>query len=402
MDGNGNNETPEAAASRPRRIGILTAGGDAPGMNAAIRAVVRSAAIAGIEVIGFRRGYEGLIRDLAEPLSGRSVANMIQRGGTFLETSRSPEFRTPAARGLAARNLKRHQIEALIVVGGEGSMIGATAFGNETGVPVFVIPASIDNDIPGTDYSIGFDTAVNTALDAIDRIRDTAFAYERVFCVEVMGRDSGFIAIAVALGGGAEAVIVPEIPFSLDDVCDRVEDSHRRGKRSTIVVVSEGPRTGGVIPVADALTARLGMQARVVVLGHVQRGGVSDRPRPAPGEPDGRRCRERDPRRQRTVAHRRRGGQNRPRPIGRGRQQAPPPGPIANRASPPTVDLTVALQSVVPLTAMVRASLSFQSRRASFFLIPLSAREGVRGWVVIDHRRAPGNNPPSHPVRISR
>ena len=132
----------------------------------------------------------------------------------------------------------------------------------------------IDNDIPGTDYSIGFDTAVNTALEAIDRIRDTAFAYERVFCVEVMGRDSGFIAIAVALGGGAEAVIVPEIPFSLDDICDRVEDSHRRGKRSTIVVVSEGPRTGGVIPVAEALTARLGMQARVVVLGHVQRGGA--------------------------------------------------------------------------------------------------------------------------------
>jgi 6-phosphofructokinase 1 len=270
MDGNGNSETPELTGARTRRIGILTAGGDAPGMNAAIRAVVRSAAVAGIEVIGFRRGYEGLIRDLAEPLS----ANMIQRGGTFLETSRSPEFRTPAARGLAARNLRRHLIEALIVVGGEGSMNGATVFAGETGIPIFVIPASIDNDIPGTDYSIGFDTAVNTALEAIDRIRDTAFAYERVFCVEVMGRDSGFIAIAVALGGGAEAVIVPEIPFSLDDICDRVEDSHRRGKRSTIVVVSEGPRTGGVIPVAEALTNRLGMQARVVVLGHVQRGGA--------------------------------------------------------------------------------------------------------------------------------
>jgi 6-phosphofructokinase 1 len=270
----GNNQTPELTASRPRRVAILTAGGDAPGMNAAIRAVVRCAGTAGIEVIGFRRGYEGLIRDLAEPLSGRSVANMIQRGGTFLETSRSAEFHTAAARGLAARNLKRHQIEALIVIGGEGSMVGASVFGGETGVPVFVIPASIDNDIPGTDYSIGFDTAVNTALEAIDRIRDTAFAYERVFCVEVMGRDSGFIALAVALGGGAEAVVVPEIPFSLDDICDRVEESHRRGKRSTIVVVSEGPRTGGVLPVAEALTARLHMPARVVVLGHVQRGGA--------------------------------------------------------------------------------------------------------------------------------
>lgn len=274
MDGDGNSPTADLVSERPRRIGILTAGGDAPGMNAAIRAVVRSAANASIEVIGFRRGYEGLIRDLAEPLSGRSVANTIQRGGTFLETSRSADFFTPAARGLAARNLRRHQIEALVVIGGEGSMIGATVFGAETGIPVFVIPASIDNDLPGTDYSIGFDTAVNTALEAIDRIRDTAFAYERVFCVEVMGRDSGFIALAVGLGGGAEAVIVPEIPFSLDQICDRIEDSHRRGKRSTIVVVSEGPRTGGVIPVAEALTARLGVQARVVVLGHVQRGGA--------------------------------------------------------------------------------------------------------------------------------
>ncbi len=252
----------------------MTAGGDAPGMNAAIRAVVRTAAVAQIEVVGFRRGFEGLIRDLAEPLSGRSVANIIQRGGTFLETSRSVEFRTQPARGLAARNLKRHNIEALVVIGGEGSMRGAIVFAQEAGVPIFVIPASIDNDIPGTDYSIGFDTAVNTALDAIDRIRDTAFAYERVFCIEVMGRDSGFIALAVALGGGAEAVIVPEIPFSLEQICDRVEESHRHGKRSSIVVVSEGPRTGGVIPVANALTERLNVQARVVVLGHVQRGGA--------------------------------------------------------------------------------------------------------------------------------
>jgi 6-phosphofructokinase 1 len=267
MDDNGNSQTPDLTGSRPRRIAILTAGGDAPGMNAAIRAVVRSAAVAGIEVIGFRRGYEGLIRDLAEPLSGRSVANMIQRGGTFLETSRSPEFRTPAARGLAARNLRRHQIEALIVVGGEGSMTGATVFGTETGVPVFVIPASIDNDIPGTDYSIGFDTAVNTALEAIDRIRDTAFAYERVFCVEVMGRDSGFIAIAVALGGGAEAVIVPEIPFSLDDICDRVEDSHRRGKRSTIVVVLGHVQRGGAPTARDRLLAsRMGAGAIKAIL----------------------------------------------------------------------------------------------------------------------------------------
>ena len=243
-------------------------------MNAATRAVVRAAALANVEVVGFRRGFEGLIRDLAQPLSGRAVANIIQRGGTFLETSRSDEFRIQASREQAAHNLRRRDVEALVVVGGEGSMTGATVFGKESGMPVFVIPATIDNDIPGTDFSIGFDTAVNTALDAIDRIRDTAFAYERVFCVEVMGRDSGFIALAVAIGGGAEAVVVPDLAPDLDEICNRVEESHRRGKRSSIIVVSEGPRTGGVAPVAAALNARIGTPPRVVVLGHVQRGGA--------------------------------------------------------------------------------------------------------------------------------
>jgi 6-phosphofructokinase 1 len=274
MDDNSVLESSESTQKAPvRRIGLLTAGGDAPGMNAAIRAVVRAAANARIEVIGFRRGYEGLIQGFAEPLAGRSVANIVQRGGTVLETSRSGNFRSPEGRALAARNLVARGVEALVVIGGEGSIIGATAFSRETGIPVFAIPASIDNDIPGTDYSIGFDTAVNTALDAIDRIRDTAFAYERVFCVEVMGRDSGFIALEVAIGGGAEAVIVPEIPFSMDEICSRIADSHRRGKRSSIIVVSEGPRTGGVMPVAAALGRRLNLTARVVVLGHVQRGG---------------------------------------------------------------------------------------------------------------------------------
>jgi 6-phosphofructokinase 1 len=264
--------TPSRAA--PRHIAVLTAGGDAPGMNAAIRAVVRCASTAGISVTGFRRGYDGLIRDVTEPLAGRAVANIIQRGGTFLETSRSDEFRTTAGRGLAARNLRRRQIESLVVIGGEGSMRGAALLADETDLPIYVIPASIDNDIPATEYSIGFDTAVNTALEAIDRIRDTAFAYERVFCVEVMGRDSGFIAMEVAIGAGAEAVIVPEFPPALEEICNRVEESHRGGKRSSIIIVSEGPRTGGVLPVAAALTERLGTQARVVVLGHVQRGGA--------------------------------------------------------------------------------------------------------------------------------
>ena len=263
-----------AEVTRLRCLAVLTAGGDAPGMNAAIRAVVRCATLAGVEVMGFRRGYDGLIRDIAEPLSGRAVANIIQRGGTFLETSRSDEFRTAAGRGLARRNLNRRGIEALVVIGGEGTMKGALQFAEETGFRVHFIPASIDNDIPGTEYAIGFDTAVNTALEAIDRIRDTAFAYERVFCVEVMGRDSGFIALDVAIGVGAEALVVPEFPPPISEICDRLEESHRRGKRSSIIVVSEGPRTGGVLPIAEALTKRLGSQARVVVLGHIQRGGA--------------------------------------------------------------------------------------------------------------------------------
>jgi 6-phosphofructokinase 1 len=263
-----------AEATPLRRLAVLTAGGDAPGMNAAIRAVVRCATLAGVEVTGFRRGYDGLIRDIAEPLSGRSVANIIQRGGTFLETSRSDEFRTTAGRSLALRNLNRRAIEALVVIGGEGTMKGALQFAEETAFRIQFIPASIDNDIPGTEYAIGFDTAVNTALEAIDRIRDTAFAYERVFCVEVMGRDSGFIALDVAIGVGAEAVVVPEFPPPISEICNRLEESHRRGKRSSIIVVSEGPRTGGVLPIADALTKRLESQARVVVLGHIQRGGA--------------------------------------------------------------------------------------------------------------------------------
>jgi len=267
-------ESPAGAAARPRCIAVLTAGGDAPGMNAATRAVVRSAQGAGIEVLGVRRGYDGLVTGDLEPMSSRAVANIIQRGGTVLETSRSEAFRHQGGRERAARHLKERGADALVVIGGEGSLAGATVFHGETGLPVMVLPASIDNDVPGTDYSIGFDTAVNTALDAIDRIRDTAFAYERLFCVEVMGRDSGFIAVAVAVGAGAEAVVVPEIPLDMDDLMRRVEESQSRGKRASIIVVSEGPRTGGVLPLARALAGRFGIEPRIVVLGHIQRGGA--------------------------------------------------------------------------------------------------------------------------------
>jgi 6-phosphofructokinase 1 len=243
-------------------------------MNAAIRAVVRSAEAAGIEVLGVQRGYEGLIYGNFSPLPSRAVANIIQRGGTILETSRSPQFRSQAGRTRAAENLRYRGARALVVIGGDGTMAGAAALARESDINVMFVPASIDNDISGTDFSIGFDTAVNTALEAIDRIRDTAFAHDRLFFIEVMGRDSGFIALSVAVGGGAEAVVLPEIKFDIDELCRRLEQSHLRGKRSSVIVVSEGPRTGGAISIAEAVKQRLGMETRVVVLGHIQRGGA--------------------------------------------------------------------------------------------------------------------------------
>ncbi len=266
-------QTIRRPAAHPLKIAVLTAGGDAPGMNAAIRSVVRVAGAKGIEVVGVQRAFEGLLYGKFIPLPSRAVANIIQRGGTILETSRSEQFRTPAGRARAAENLHYHGIETLVIIGGEGSLQGARALAAESDIKVMFIPASIDNDVPGSDFSIGFDTAVNTALDAIDRIRDTAFAYERLFFVEVMGRDSGFIALAVAIAGGAEAVVVPEMPVDPEELIQRIEESRMRGKRSSIVVVSEGPRTGGALKLANAVSGRLGEAPRVVVLGHVQRGG---------------------------------------------------------------------------------------------------------------------------------
>jgi len=267
-------EASRAGKMNPRRIAVLTSGGDAPGMNAAIRAVVRMAQVAGIEAIGVQRGYEGLIYSNFSPLPSRAVANIIQRGGTILETSRSPLFQSEAGRTRALENLRYRDVQALVVIGGDGTMAGAAAFAREADINVMVIPASIDNDVPGTDYSIGFDTAVNTALEAIDRIRDTAFAADRLFFIEVMGRDSGFIALSVAVGGGAEAVVLPEIKFDVEALCRRIEESEQRGKRSSIIVVSEGPSTGGAFSIATAVKERLGIEARIVVLGHIQRGGA--------------------------------------------------------------------------------------------------------------------------------
>ncbi|WP_244922434.1 ATP-dependent 6-phosphofructokinase, partial [Thermus scotoductus] len=227
-----------------KRIGVFTSGGDAPGMNAAIRAVVRQAYALGLEVIGIRRGYAGMILGEMVPLGVRDVANILQRGGTVLLTARSQEFLTEEGRAKAAEKLKAAGIEGLVAIGGDGTFRGAMRLLEEHKVPVVGVPGTIDNDLYGTDYTIGFDTAVNTALEAIDRIRDTAASHERVFFIEVMGRSSGFIALDVGLAGGAEVIAVPEEPVDPKTIAEGLMESLRRGKSSSIVVVAEGAYPG--------------------------------------------------------------------------------------------------------------------------------------------------------------
>lgn len=255
-----------------RKIGVLTSGGDAPGMNAAIRSIVRSACAAGAEVVGIERGYVGLLRGWLRPMQPSSVGGIINRGGTILRTARSEEFKTPEGQRKAAETIAREGIEGLTIIGGDGSFRGALALHQTCGVAVIGIPATIDNDIPGTQYSIGFDTAVNTALDAMDKIRDTSESHDRVFVVEVMGRNNGFIAIDVGLAGGAEAVIVPECRQEVLGLCHRIQAGQARGKMSNIIVVAEGAAKGEDI--AATITQITGVETRLTVLGHIQRGGV--------------------------------------------------------------------------------------------------------------------------------
>jgi len=254
----------------PRRIAVLTSGGDAPGMNAAIRAVVRRAAHAGLAVVGVRRGYAGLIEGDLVTLDPRSVADIIHRGGTILGTARCPEFATPAGLERACVRLREAAVDGVVTIGGGGTLRGALEL-HRAGFAVVGVPGSIDNDLPCTEYCIGFDTAVDTALEAIERLRDTAQAHSRVFIVEVMGRDTGFIALAAGLAGGAECVLVPEIPFSVDELCELVRDSYRRGKRHSIIVVAEG--AASAVALGDLVRRQTGLETRVTVLGHVQRGG---------------------------------------------------------------------------------------------------------------------------------
>lgn len=255
------------------KIGVITSGGDAPGMNACIRAVVRSAISKGIDVVGIRRGYTGLFLNDMIKLNRRSVANIIQRGGTVLETSRCEEMKTEEGRKKIIENIKEECIDGLVVIGGDGSFRGATVLAQESDIKVIGVPATIDNDIYGTDYAIGFDTAINTALEAIDRIRDTAHAFERIFFVEVMGALSGFIAVEVGIAGGAEEIIIPEKVTDLEKLCRSLKDSFRRGKTSSIVIVAEGNEVGHTVQIAQYVQFRLKANTRVCILGHLQRGG---------------------------------------------------------------------------------------------------------------------------------
>jgi len=255
-----------------KKIGVLTSGGDAPGMNAAVRSVVRYAVHNKLEVLGICRGYAGLISEEIKPLERRSVSNTINRGGTILKTARCPEFLTDEGLEKAKATLKKNKIDGLIVIGGDGTYRGAIALSKKCEIPCIGVPGTIDNDLNGTEATIGSDTAVNTALEAIDKIRDTATSMERIFVVEVMGRESGYIAMRVALGGGAEDVLVPERKFDLKKMCQDIVEGNTRGKISWIIIVAEG--AGNAEAIAKKITDLTSLETRVAVLGHVQRGGM--------------------------------------------------------------------------------------------------------------------------------
>ena len=256
-----------------KNIGVFTSGGDAPGMNACIRAVVRTAVNHKMRIFGIRRGFEGMIEGDIYEMNARSVSNIIQSGGTILISARSKAFRSKRGRVKAVSNLKRFGIEGLVAIGGDGTFHGAEKLGRESDIKVVGCPGTIDNDLFGTDYTIGYDTAINTALSAIDRIRDTAAAMDRLFLVEVMGRRAGFIALDVAIAGGAEGVLLPELKNDAENVYQVLQTGLKKGKSTNIIVVAEGDQLGGANEVAAQLRERFGIKSWVTVLGHIQRGG---------------------------------------------------------------------------------------------------------------------------------
>ncbi|QQX75885.1 MULTISPECIES: 6-phosphofructokinase [Aequorivita] len=261
--------------NRPKKIGVLTSGGDAPGMNAAIRAVVRACAYYNLECVGIYRGLQGLIEGDFKELNARTVKNIINRGGTFLKSARSKEFRTEEGRKKAFNNLQNENIDALVVIGGDGTFAGASVFIKEFNFPIVGLPGTIDNDINGTDYTIGYDTALNTVVEAIDKIRDTANSHNRLFLVEVMGRDAGDIALNAGIGAGAEEILIPEQNMGRERLVESLSRSKKSGKTSSIVVVSEGDQIGkNIFGLAQYIEENLKeYEVRVTVLGHIQRGG---------------------------------------------------------------------------------------------------------------------------------
>ncbi|MFO7939899.1 MAG: 6-phosphofructokinase [Bacteroidales bacterium] len=257
-----------------KKLGVLTSGGDAPGMNAAIRAVVRTAIYHDITPVGIRHGYKGLIGSHFQELISKDVSDIIQNGGTILKTFRSEEFKTEEGRKAAFDNLKKAEIDALIVIGGDGTFKGARIFGEEFDFPVVGIPGTIDNDLYGTDYTIGYDTALNTIVEAVDKIRDTASSHNRLFFIEVMGRDAGFLALRGGIACGAEAILIPEIQRDITQLRNYLESGKRRKKASNIILVAEGDESGGAFGLAEKVREDFSdYDIRVTVLGHIQRGG---------------------------------------------------------------------------------------------------------------------------------
>lgn len=256
------------------KLGIFTSGGDAPGMNAAIRAVVRASIFYQKDIYGIMRGYEGMIDGEIVKLGARSVGNIIQRGGTILKSARSEAFRTPEGREKAYQNLKKNGIDALIAIGGNGTFNGLHKFYEEFKIPSICIPGTIDNDLPGSDYTIGFDTATNTAVEAIDRIRDTALSHNRLFFVEVMGRHAGYIALNSGVAGGAVGIIIPEEQTTMEDLYNKLDEGGKTNKKSSLIVVAEGSKLGGALELARKFAERNNyFDIKVTILGHLQRGG---------------------------------------------------------------------------------------------------------------------------------
>ncbi len=256
------------------KIGVLTSGGDSPGMNAAVRAVVRTGLYHGLEVFGIMRGYSGMVEDEIQQLTGRSVANIIQRGGTILKTARCKEFMEYDGRKKAFDNLHKRGINGLVIIGGDGSFRGAQVFSNEFDIPCVGLPGTIDKDIAGTDFTIGFDTAVNTAVEAIDKIRDTADAHDRLFIIEVMGRDAGYIALHSGIATGAENILIPERKTNIDEIVSSLAEKEKRKKLVNLIIVAEGDDFGGADEVSKYIKNKLPLiETRVCVLGHIQRGG---------------------------------------------------------------------------------------------------------------------------------